>query len=406
MTSSVHDCRRRARRDRPPSAAERAHRAERKPRATCRVARANSDAEIVHASRHCDCSHSRSATEQLVWIKVDLDVLPLIVVVGREHVVNGWHRHSARLALSQRRLERRTVDRSIRTSGCAERAGRLREAGRAARHRASGSASTRRRRTPALDQSRAQRIKLALRQIARRGRSGAPSEATLLSVSAVATWRCGSRLSSSAATWSASNFGRRASCSRPSSIPRRSDRLELALLLLRLRRLLRLVLLQFFGDLIGLRLRLLGLLRFFGRLRLRLSSGFSGFGSGFGSALACDFGSGFGSGGGALSVLISGLSTTFGGELLAPASARRPCRRAALRCSIGFGAFLTPAVSCENRVAETNSTGSGSTSGASFGFATNATRPTAAPRHGQDPRYGQAALHPPPCSTSVTSATR
>ena len=40
-----------------------------------------------------------------------------------------------------------------------------------------------------------------------------------------------------------------------------------------------------------------------------------------------------------------------------------------------LGAFFTPAVSCENWVADTNSTGNASAGGASLGRAANATRP-------------------------------
>ena len=62
-------------------------------------------------------------------------------------------------------------------------------------------------RIPALPQARAQRVDLVLRQ--RRGacRSRCRATACCLSVSPVAAWRCGSRLSSSAAIWLGSNFG-------------------------------------------------------------------------------------------------------------------------------------------------------------------------------------------------------
>ena len=120
--------------------------------------------------------------------------------------------------------------------------------------------------------ARAQRVDLVLRQ--RRGacRSRVPSEGVLFSVSPVAAWRCGSRLSSSAAMRFASNFG----CGfGGSAFFSGFGVLGLLLLLLRLG-LLGLVLLQRLGDRIDLRLRLLRErllrlgLRLLRRRRLRL----------------------------------------------------------------------------------------------------------------------------------------
>ena len=145
-----------------------------------------------------------------------------------------------------------------------------------------------------------------------------------------------------------------------------------------LRRLLGLVLFQLVGDLIGFWFRIFRLLRLLGGLGLgllRLFNLLRGLGLGFDLGLWLGFGLCFGGAAAAAeSVLISGLSATFGASSFTGFGSPI-LSTSGFGFSSAFGAFFTPWVSCESWFADMNSTGSASTGGASLGLAAKATSP-------------------------------